>query len=202
MRTAVLAFLCVALATSCVDVESRLSIRNDGSGSLTLEYRIPRSVSDLGRTPDKNAPVPLPVQKADFLRGIDGIPGVRLVRYTRRADDENVTIRAEVAFKRLEDLAKVPALREAGLALVESGATRTLTQVVAGAPESPPSAESLAMMDSLFAGGSITVVLQTPAPMTAGPIGTLSPDRRTLSWTSTLGDLARRTGSVVLTASW
>ncbi len=159
-------------------------------------------MADLGRTPDRNAPVPLPVQKADFLRGIDGIPGVRLARYTRRADDENVTIRAEIAFKRLADLAKVPALRDAGLALVESGGTRTLTQVVAGAPDSPPSAESLAMMDSLFAGGSVTVVLQTPSPMTTGPIGTLSPDRRTLSWTSTLGDLARRTGSVVLTASW
>jgi hypothetical protein len=202
MRTAVLAFLCVALVVSCVDVESRLSIRSNGSGSLTLEYRIPRSVADLGRTPDRNAPAPLPVQKADFLRGIDGIPGVRLARYTRRADDENVTIRAEIAFKQLEDLAKVPALRAAGLALVDSGGTRTLTQVVAGAPDSPPSAESLAMTDSLFAGGSVTVVLQTPAPMTTGPIGTLSPDRRTLSWTSTLGDLARRTGSVVLTASW
>jgi hypothetical protein len=38
--------------------------------------------------------------------------------------------------------------------------------------------------------------------MTPGTIGTLSLDRRTLSWTSTIGDLARRTGSVVLTATW
>ena len=146
--------------------------------------------------------MPLPVQKADFLRGIAGIPGVRLSRYTRHTDEENVTIHAEIAFKRLEDLAKVPALRDAGLAFVVNAGTRTLTQVVAGAPESPPSAESLAMTDSLFAGGSLTVVLQTPAPMTPGPVGTLSPDRRTLSWTSTIGDLARRTGSVVLTATW
>jgi hypothetical protein len=202
MRTAVLAFLGVALLCSCVDVESRLSIRSNGSGTLTLEYRIPRSVADLGRTPDKNAPVPLPVQKADFLRGIAGIDGVRLARYSRHTDEKNVTIHAEIAFTRLEDLAKVPALRDAGLALVENAVTRTLTQVVARAPDSPPSAESLAMTDSLFAGGSITVVLQTPAPMTPGPVGTLSPDRRTLSWTSTIGDLARRTGSVVLTATW
>jgi hypothetical protein len=202
MRRILLACLCVALLVSCVDVESRLSIRNDGSGTLTLEYRIPRSVADLGRSPDKDAPVPLPVEKADFLRGIAGIPGVRLARYTRRADEENVSIHAEIAFKRLGDLANVPALRDAGLAVVEHGGTRTLTQVVAAAPESPPSAESLAMTDSLFAGGSVTVVLQTPAPMTPGPVGTLSADRRTLSWTSTIGDLARRTDSVVLTATW
>jgi hypothetical protein len=202
MHKVLLACLCVSALCSCVSVESRLSIRNDGSGTLTLDYRIPRSAADLGRTPDKNAPVPLPVEKADFRRAIAGVSGVRLVRYSRRADDEDVTIHAELAFERLEDLAKVPSLRDAGLSLTERGGVRTLTQVVAGAPEPPPTAESLAMIDSLLEGGSVTVVLQTPAPMTPGPVGTLSADRRTLSWTATVGDLARRTGSVVLTAAW
>ena len=202
MHRILLACLCAAVLCSCLGVESRLSVRNDGSGTLSLEYRIPRSAGDLGRSPDKDAPVPLPVEKADFLRAIEGIPGLRLARYTRRADEENVTIHAEVAFRRIDDLAKVPTLGDAGLSIVESGGKHTLTQVVAGSPESPTTAESLAMIDSLFAGGSVTVVLQTPAPMTPGPLGTLSADRRTLSWTATIGDLARRTGSVVLTATW
>jgi hypothetical protein len=202
MRKVVLACLCSAVLCSCVGVESRLSIRNDGSGTLTLDYRIPRSAADLGRAPDRSAPVPLPVEKADFQRGIAGIPGVRLARYSRRADDVDVAVHAVIAFQRIEDLAKVPSLRDCGLSLVENGGTRTLTQVVAGAPDHPPAAESLAMIDSLFEGGSVTVVLQTPAPMTPGPVGTLSADRRTLSWTATVGDLARRTGSVVLTATW
>jgi len=202
MHRILLACLCAAVLCSCLGVESRLSVRNDGSGTLSLEYRIPRSAGDLGRSPDKDAPVPLPVETADFLRAIEGIPGLRLARYTRRADEENVTIHAEVAFRRIDDLAKVPALGDAGLSIVESGGKHTLTQVVAGSPESPTTAESLAMIDSLFAGGSVTVVLQTPAPMTPGPLGTLSADRRTLSWTATIGDLARRTGSVVLTATW
>jgi hypothetical protein len=202
MRKGVFVCLCAALLCSCVGVESRLSIRNDGSGTLALTYRIPRSAADLGRTPDTDAPVPIPVEKADFLRGIADIPGVRLARYRRRADDKNVTIQAEIAFKRLGDLARVPALRAAGLSFVESGGTRKLTQLVAPAPESAPTPESLAMVDSLFAGGTVTVVLQTPAPMTPGSFGTLSADRRTLAWTATIGELARRTGSVVLTATW
>jgi hypothetical protein len=202
MRRIMLACLCAAVLCSCVSVESRLAIRNDGSGTLNLEYRIPRSVADLGRSSDGSSPVPLPVEKADFQRGIAGIPGVRLARYRRRTDDQNIVISAEIAFSRLEDLAKVPALRDAGLAFVETGGSRTLTQVVAGAPELPPTAEGIAMADSLFAGGSCSVVLQTPSPMTPGPIGSLSADRRTLSWASTVGELARRTGSVVLTATW
>jgi hypothetical protein len=202
MRRIMLAGLCAALLCSCVGVESRLAIRNDGSGTLSLEYRIPRSIADIGRTPDARAPVPLPVEKADFLRGVAGVPGVRLARYRRDADGTSVVVRAEIAFERLEDLAKVPSLREAGLAFVESGGSRTLTQVVAGAPEFPPTAEGIAMADSLLAGGSFTVVLQTPSSMTPGPVGSLSTDRRTLTWTATAGELARRTGSVVLTATW
>lgn len=202
MHRILLACLCAAALCSCLGVESRLSVKNDGSGTLSLDYRIPRSLGDLGRNPEANAPVPLPVEKADFLRAIDGIPGLRLARFTRRADEENVAIHAEIAFRRIDDLATVPALRDAGLSFVESGGRRTLTQVVAGSPVSPPTPEGLAMVDSLFAGGSVTVVLQTPAPMTPGPIGTLSPDRRTLTWTATVGELARRSGSVVLTATW
>ncbi len=146
--------------------------------------------------------MPLPVEKADFLRAIDGIPGVRLARYRRRSNDEQVSIHAVLAFRRLEDLARVPALRDAGLAFVESGKTRTLTQVVAGSPEAAPTPESLALIDSLFAGATVTVILSTPSPMTPGSVGTLSSDRRTLTWSATLGELTRRTGSVVLSATW
>jgi hypothetical protein len=183
-------------------VESRLAIANDGSGTLTLDYRIPREVASYGRPDGAGLAVPLPVDRADFLRGIEGAPGVRLARYSRRAKEDHVAIHAVIAFRNLAELARVPALRDAGLALAESGATRTLTQVVAAAPEASPTPESLAMIDSLFSGAAITVILTTPSPMTPGAVGTLSPDRRTLTWTGTLGELARRTGSVVLTATW
>jgi hypothetical protein len=202
MRRIVFACLCTALLCSCVSVESRLSIRNDGSGTLSLDYRIPRSLGDLGRTADKDAPVPLPVERTDFQRAIAGVPGVRLARYSRKADDQNVAIHAEISFARLEDLARVPSLRDAGLSFVAAGGSHTLTQLVASAPESALGAEHLALVDSLSAGSSVTVVIQTPAPMTPGPIGTLSADRRTLTWTASLGELERRTDSVVLTATW
>jgi hypothetical protein len=194
--------LCAVALCSCVGVDSRLTIRNDGSGTLTLDYRIARQAADFGRVSDESVRVPLPVEKADFLRAIDAAPGVRLTRYRRRSDEEQVVIHAVLAFRRLEDLAGIPALRDAGLAFSATGSTRTLTQVVAGSPDAPATPESLAMIDSIFAGAAITVILSTPSPMTPGGVGTLSPDRRTLTWSATLGELARRTGSVVLSATW
>lgn len=202
MRRILLACLCLAALASCVSVESRLAIRGDGSGTLTLAYRIPRAVADLGRSSDARATVPLPVAKTDFLRGLAGVPGVRLARYRRQLTETDVSVRAEIAFDRVENLAAVPALRDAGLSLVESAGRRTLTQVVAAAPELPPTAEGIAMADALLEGGACTVVVETPSPMTAGSVGVLSADRRTLTWASTARELARRTASVVMTATW
>jgi len=202
MRRIMLACLCLAALTSCVSVESRLAIRDDGAGTLTLAYRIPRAVADIGRSSGARATVLLPVEKADFERGLAGIPGVRLARYRRRVTEADVSVTAEIAFERVEDLAAVPSLVDAGFSLVESGGRRTLTQVVAGAPDLPPTPEGVAMADSLLAGGTCTVVVETPSPMTAGSVGVLSADRRTLTWTSTARELARRTASVVMTATW
>ncbi len=202
MRRIILVSLCALALCSCVGVESRLAIGNDGSGTLALDYRIPREVAAYGRADGADLAVPLPVDRADFLRAIEGIPGVRLTRYSRRVKEDHIAIHAVIAFRKLADLARVPALRGAGLSFAESGGSRTLTQVVAGPPGAPPTPESLAMIDSVFAGSSISVVLTTPSPMTPGAVGTLSADRRTLTWTGTLGDIARRTGSVVLSATW
>jgi hypothetical protein len=202
MRRIILVSLCAAVLCSCVSVESRLAIGNDGSGTLSLDYRVPRDVAAYGRADSADLAVPLPVDRADFLRAIEGIPGVRLTRYSRRVNEDHVAIQAVIAFKNLADLARVPALRGAGLAFTESGGTHTLSQLVAGPPEASPTPESLALIDSLFTGAAITVILTTPSPMTPGAVGTMSGDRRTLTWTGTLGELARRTGSVVLTATW
>lgn len=202
MRRIILVSLCAAALCSCVGVESHLTIGNNGSGTLALDYRVPREMAVYGRADGANLSVPLPVDRADFQRALEGIPGVRLKRYSRRENEDHVAIHALVAFRNLADLARVPALRGAGLAFTASGGTRTLTQVVAGSPQAAPTPESLVLIDALSAGSAFTVVLTTPTPMTMGAAGTLSADRRTLTWTGTLGDLARRTGSVVLTATW
>jgi hypothetical protein len=202
MRRIILVSLCAAVLCSCIGVESRLTIGNDGSGTLSFDYRVPRDVAAYGRADGAELAVPLPVDRADFLRAIEDVPGVRLTRYSRRVKDDTVAIHAVITFRTIADLARVPALRDAGLAFTASGTAHTLTQVVAGPPGTAPTPESLALVDSLFAGAAITVAVTTPSPMTPGPVGTLSADRRTLTWTGSLGDLARRAGSVVLTATW
>ena len=48
---------------SCLSVESEITVKNDGSGTLTLSYRISRMVTEIGRLEDENTLVPLPVTR-------------------------------------------------------------------------------------------------------------------------------------------
>jgi hypothetical protein len=163
---------------------------------------VSRRVADFGRSTATGASVPLPLEREDFRRALDGVDGVRLARYSRRVDDETVRIRATIAFATIEDLARVPALRAAGFAVVAAGGTHTLTEVVAGSPDGGATPKSLAMIDALAAGATVTLAVETPSRISAAPLGTLSADGRTLTWTATVSELARRVGSIALVATW
>ena len=75
MRKIVPLLIAVVLLVSCVDVESHLSLRGDGSGTLVLAYRISRQLADLGQAAGEPPSVPLPVQREDFQRALRGVPG-------------------------------------------------------------------------------------------------------------------------------
>jgi hypothetical protein len=88
------------LLSSCIGIESRLVLREDGTGTLTLSYKVSQFMKniDVGRE-DKR--LPLPVSEEDFRRTAEGIEGLRLVDLNEREDDENVYIRAVLEFDSL-----------------------------------------------------------------------------------------------------
>jgi hypothetical protein len=203
MRKIFLLLVAVAFLTSCVDIESRLSVRSDGSGTFALTYRVSRQLADLGRTAGEAPSVPLPVEREDFARAVNGVQGVHLRSFRRTQDDENVTIRAELSFTSLEALARIEAFRELDLRLTSSGAHRSLSVLVAKAADAPVDEDSLRMIDDMFEGRAVTWIVEAPARITSSPPGaTLSADGRRLTWTAGMRDLVNRTEDLVLTLGW
>lgn len=203
MRKILLLLVAVVFLASCIDIESRLTVRNDGSGTLALTYGVSRQLADLGRTAGEAPSVPLPIEREDFARAVNGVHGVHLGSFRRTQDDENVTIRAELSFSSLEALARIDAFRELDLRLTSSGAQRTLSVLVAKAAEEPVDEDSLRMIDDMFEGRAVTWIVEAPARITSSPPGsTLSADGRTLRWTSGMRELVNRTEDLVLTLGW
>jgi hypothetical protein len=197
--------LCLAslLMMSCVGIDSRLTIKDNGSGSLSLTYRISQLVTDLGVSRSGARAVPLPVSKDDFERSLARTNGkVRLTRFARSEDEKDVTIRAELSFDSLEALSQVDAFRDAELKAGKDGALSTFSQLVSHPASEPVSEDTLRMADALFDGYDLTFVIETPRPIQNAPLGTVSADKRTLTYRTSIKDVMSAKADTVLSASW
>jgi hypothetical protein len=199
------AALCIVslLLCSCVGIESKLTIRDNGSGALVLTYRISQLIADLGASSTGKGAVPLPVDRADFDRSLEATKGqVKLTRFERSENENDITIRAELSFESVAALAQVDSFKDMALSLVTAGSRRTLTQRLVRAPVEPVTEDSLRMVDALFAGYEMSFRIETPQPIASSSVGALSADKRALAWSISIKDMMRLKNDVVLTMSW
>lgn len=203
MKKICLLLLGIVFLASCVGIETRIDMGADGSGSLSLTYKISRELVDLGRAEGDPAVVPLPVSREDFERALHGIDGVRLKSFRRSQDERDVTIGAVIGFASLEALARIETFKEMEMRIEATGSRHTMTQLVAKAAPQPATEDSRRMIDEMFEGYNLTYVVHAPAPITANSPGTtLSADRRTLSLTTKIADLVDRSEDLVVSLSW
>ncbi|MGA2378301.1 MAG: hypothetical protein ABSG85_03250 [Spirochaetia bacterium] len=203
MRKIVALCFTLALLSSCIGVDSRLTVRDNGSGTLQLTYRISQLVADLGVSSTGRSAIPLPVSRSDFERSLAASNGkVRLTRFDKSEDEKDITIRAEIAFDSLDSLAKIDAFHDAELKWGTEGSRRTFSQVVARTPRQPLSDDSRRMLEALFDGYDLSFVVVAPQPITDSTLGTLSADKKTLTYKTTIKDVMTTTQDLVMTARW
>ncbi len=193
----------LAVLTSCVGIDSRLTIRDNGSGTLNLTYRISQLVADLGISSTGRPVVPLPVTRADFERSVASAGGkVRLTSFSRSENEKDITIRAELAFDSVDALAKVDAFQDADLKWSSAGSQRQFSQVVARAPQKPLTDDSKRMLEALFDGYDLTFALEAPRVIQTSTLGTLSADKRTLTYKTSIKDAMTTAQDLVMSAQW
>ena len=203
MRKIVLLCSALALLTSCIGIDSRMTIRDNGSGTLVLTYRVSQLVTELGVSSTGKSVIPLPLSRPDFERSIAPSGGkVRLTRFDRSENEKDVTIHAELAFDSVDALAKIDAFRDANLALASQGSQRSFSQLVAKKPRQPLGDDSKRMLDALFDGYDLTFVVEAPRAIRDSTLGTLSADRRTLTYKTTVKDAMTAGRDLVMSASW
>ena len=200
-----IAVLCVAslFLLSCVGIDSRLTVRDNGSGTLVLTYRVSQLVADLGLSGSDKGAIPLPLSKSDFERSLESSKGkVRLTRFNRSENEKDITISAELSFDSLEALTQVDAFRGQDLTTGTDASGHTFSELIARAPGRPVSDESLRMIDAFFTGYDLTFTIEAPQPIKQNSLGTLSDNKRVLTYTTSIKDLVRAKSDVVLSLGW
>jgi hypothetical protein len=86
------------LVVSCIGSRAGITIRADGSGSLALEYRIAKSLEELGKLDGNERWLPVPAGRADLERSVRRVKGLKLASYSQKEDGDDLVISARLDF--------------------------------------------------------------------------------------------------------
>jgi hypothetical protein len=186
--------LLAASLSSCIGIQSQLSLGRDGSGTLRLSYRVSQFLRE-------SRGLPLPASREDFQRAVAAAPGLRLEALSQREDEQDLTIEARIGFDRVESLNALGERLGLSYGVQEDG--RVFRQrLYPGQPPEGISAESLRMVEIFFQGYEVNLEINSPLPILSYSLGQLSEDRRSLRYQTTILELLRQKDEVTLEVIW
>jgi hypothetical protein len=93
-----LPLLAALLFSSCVGASMEIALRQDGSGTIVLEYRLSRELESLGKLDGNENWPPIPVGKADLERSAARIEGLTLRSFKESSTSADRIYRAQCDF--------------------------------------------------------------------------------------------------------
>jgi len=197
------------MGTSCLGASADIVMRADGSGSVTLEYRVSQTLESMGRLDGNERWPAIPVGKADFERSAARIPGLRLAsfsvkEYPRRYSkppnsnplgDKDLVTKVKLDFK--DTAALLAFLDSAGsrASLVQDGGKNILRLVLLDPSTDIIDADLLSLLEKISAGYDLSVSFTAPKGAVLSIIppsvsdARLVPQGKKVSFTIGMGEL-------------
>ena len=192
----------IFILSSCIGVNTTVTFNNNGSGKLTIKYKISKMIVNIGNTGEGTAVLPLPATKEDFARSIEGVRGLKLLSVKQNEDANDIFITAEIEFDRIDDFAKVKGFKEMPASLIKKGKNIIFNQKIAGKPDPEPDKDSLKLIDTLFKGYTVSFNINAPKEIKSHNIGKLSSDKKSVTYIIPVADLLKIKNDIYLTVTW
>jgi len=96
--------LLLLLLSSCFGASADIVLNSNGSGTITLEYQINKSLNSLGELDGNERWKTIPVGMADFQRTLDRLPEMKLLSFTSKENGKNIVISAKMEFSSIRGL--------------------------------------------------------------------------------------------------
>ena len=194
--------LSVLVMSSCIGIESRISFKANGSGTLTFNYKISRMIKDLDSA-GSGGNLPLPVSEEDFVRTAEGIEGLKLINIKQSEDEENIYIEAKMEFDRIESVRQIGSGGQMEVSLVQAGGDKLFTQVIyPGREDQEIYEDTLQMLETFFKDYELSFVIDAPEPIKSHNLGVLSQNNRQLTYTVTITELMKTGKETILEVRW
>ena len=97
-------FILLLTLNSCIGLSLSIQMNKDGSGRLTMEYRISKMIYSLGALDGNESMPSIPIAKADWDRTINRIPGAKLTSYSSSEDKQDTITKVVIDCKNDQSL--------------------------------------------------------------------------------------------------
>jgi hypothetical protein len=177
----VILVLCISLA-SCINIESEISLNNDGSGIITLMYRISPLVKELGRMGDEVKPCPLPIYKEDFEILLSLYPGLSLKSHSVKEIDGESFVKAVLSFQNVDALTPFGGSGDDSFFFQKSGDFMVFRQDLPFGGEEELDDNTMAMLTEYCSGYYFVYTIHAPGKIVEHTLGEISKNKKDLTY--------------------
>ncbi len=192
----------VFLLASCVSIDTTVQLSANGSGQIALTYTVSQMVANLGTVDKEWQKLPLPIREADFRQTVASIPGLTLSSYAQTEDAQNITIKATLAFSDLKALNQLYSPGSEAVTLSQTGGNTVYRQLIfQGFPDGVDQ-QSKDFAAAFFKDYHLNFSLSTPAPIKNASAGTVSADKRRVSYDIPILQLLDAKSPIIWIVTW
>jgi hypothetical protein len=202
MRTIAGMALCL-LCFSCIAFDSSMKFNDNGSGKFVIQYRVSQMLKNMGEkeNPGAEPANPFPLSKQEVEKSLSNIPGVRLNSVTDWEDEQDVYVKIDLDFTSIEALQKAKMFDDMPISVTRDNGKTVFTQRIS-AGEAPADQESVDMMKSVFGGYKLDFSISAPKQVISNNIGTVSDDKKTVTYSISLVELMQLKEKTELVITW
>ncbi|MDR2589055.1 MAG: hypothetical protein LBC67_06470 [Spirochaetales bacterium] len=126
----------VLLLASCINVQSKITLAANGSGSIELEYTVSAFALTWETQEGKEQILPLPITEEDFRRAVSAVPGLSLRSWSASPEPQppgadGLLVRAVLDFSSIEALGRFASRSGAAYRLTREGGRTIFEQTLA-----------------------------------------------------------------------
>jgi len=99
IRLSLILFILLLTLNSCIGLSLNIQMNKDGSGRLSMEYRISKMINSLGALDGNESMPSIPVGKTDWERTVNRIPGAKLVSFSSVEEKQDTVIKVVIDYK-------------------------------------------------------------------------------------------------------
>lgn len=197
----VIMLLCISLA-SCINIESDITIKNDGSGIIVLTYTVSPLVRELGRIGDEVRSLPLPIYKEDFENLLLLYPGLTLKSHSVKVIDGESRVKATLLFQNVQALTPFGGGDEDPFFFEKSGDYTIFRQNLPFGDVDKLDEDMNAMLTEYCSGHSFIYCIHTPDPIIEYSHGEISNDKKHVVYKTGIIDVLKSKKGQSIEVKW